>query len=186
MSNHKKTRRSNQADTDRIISCDESALVVRDNLYNALVQLREHGVRGPLWVDAICINQQDLSERSAQVAFMGPIYSKAQSVTVWLGVEDENTEIAIPMLQRIGPHLVNLDHARNALELRSLPFNDRRPFDTVGVPVPSMAEWRALSLFLSRTWFSRLWVLQEVALARGVTVLCGRSRCEWQHITQCV
>lgn len=42
-----------------------------------------------LWIDAICIDQQNDIERSQQVAYMGDVYSKANEVLVWLGYDEK-------------------------------------------------------------------------------------------------
>ncbi|KAF8850066.1 HET-domain-containing protein, partial [Acephala macrosclerotiorum] len=57
---------------------------VRVNLYNALSYLRTNLER-VLWIDALCINQDDVKERNHQVSFMGLVYEKATRVLVWLG-----------------------------------------------------------------------------------------------------
>lgn len=54
------------------------------NCHAALRRLREVG-ESPLWVDSICINQKDNSEKETQIPLMGDIYSQAQEVIVWLG-----------------------------------------------------------------------------------------------------
>jgi hypothetical protein len=60
-------------------------IFVTQNLFDGLVVLRQKAIDGFLWIDAICINQQDISERSSQVSVMDQIYSGADHVVVWLG-----------------------------------------------------------------------------------------------------
>jgi hypothetical protein len=60
-------------------------IFVTQNLFDGLVILRQKAIDGFLWIDAICINQQDISERSSQVSVMDQIYSGADHVVVWLG-----------------------------------------------------------------------------------------------------
>lgn len=55
------------------ILCNGMVAFIRQNLYDALTQLREMKMLGPIWIDALCINQQDLSERNSQVGYMGEI-----------------------------------------------------------------------------------------------------------------
>jgi hypothetical protein len=59
---------------------------IRQNLWLALVNLRDHRQERVLWIDAICINQMDLDERNHQVKLMAYIFSRAQEVLVWLGL----------------------------------------------------------------------------------------------------
>ena len=55
------------------------------NLRDALYNIRDSSRIIGLWVDAICINQQDDNERNQQVALMGQIYSVAQHTVIYLG-----------------------------------------------------------------------------------------------------
>jgi hypothetical protein len=71
-----------------------AALSVRSNIWNFLQQMRStiESITGYLWIDAICINQEDISERGQQVAIMGQIYSQAEFVYVWLGSGSQKIE----------------------------------------------------------------------------------------------
>ncbi|KAE9367276.1 HET-domain-containing protein, partial [Stipitochalara longipes BDJ] len=62
---------------------------IRENLWSALVNLRDAREERVLWVDAICINQPDVDERNRQVQLMAHIYSRAKEVIVWLGTLDD-------------------------------------------------------------------------------------------------
>jgi hypothetical protein len=70
----------------RLILCDRKGLMVTENCHEALQELqRSCTTRRYLWIDAICINQDNKTEKSLQVSMMGQIYSKARRVLVWLG-----------------------------------------------------------------------------------------------------
>ncbi|PVH81130.1 HET-domain-containing protein, partial [Cadophora sp. DSE1049] len=58
---------------------------VRENLWRALRTLGDERSTGPIWIDALCINQKDDVERSSQVSQMGRIYQRASCVIAWLG-----------------------------------------------------------------------------------------------------
>jgi hypothetical protein len=58
------------------------------NLYKALLRLRHPFKNRDLWVDAICINQMDIGERSSQVKLMGQIFECASEGLLWVGEED--------------------------------------------------------------------------------------------------
>ncbi|RYP20480.1 hypothetical protein DL767_009434 [Monosporascus sp. MG133] len=80
------------------ISIGDRYLPVTANLYAALLRLRHHLIGRVIWVDAICINQEDVKERGQQVRSMAEIYYKASRVIVWLGeaeAEDHDTLKAI-------------------------------------------------------------------------------------------
>ncbi|KAK0707273.1 heterokaryon incompatibility protein-domain-containing protein, partial [Lasiosphaeris hirsuta] len=73
---------------NRHILCDNQQFPVTENLLMALTRFRNTEQPRTLWIDAICINQTDLDEKSQQVAFMPSIYRKCTRVLVWLGEGD--------------------------------------------------------------------------------------------------
>jgi len=73
-----------EEDATRTIELNHRSFRVRKNLYDALYHLRNNEKERVIWVDAICINQNDNDERSCQVSIMPSIYSRAQKVLVWL------------------------------------------------------------------------------------------------------
>jgi hypothetical protein len=81
-------------------------LAVTQNLAEALPYLRHEREPRILWIDAICINQQDVIERSWQVGKMSDIYSLAQYVVVWLGPEQDNSSLAFDSLASFGSKVV--------------------------------------------------------------------------------
>lgn len=148
------------------ISVDGHDLPVGRNLHIALSHLR-HGFLGRiLWVDAICINQQDPNEKGRQVQSMPKIYAKASCVVVWLGDAASVDRQA-------------LEEIRNAAAGQSTEF-----------PIEETKQ-QMIPALLRRPWFQRIWVreqtlndtrrwslteskvLQEVAAARYVLVKCG-------------
>lgn len=76
---------------------------VTENLYSALRRLRQIDRKHFLWVDAICINQEDLRERSEQIKLMGDIYRNAKEVLIWLGDESGDTDsgMAVDLLEHL-------------------------------------------------------------------------------------
>ncbi|QRD94700.1 MFS allantoate transporter [Aspergillus flavus] len=121
------------------------ALEVTSNLHAALSRLRYQRFSRLLWVDAICIDQKSNVEKEQQIQLMANIYGKAENVIVWLGEEENDSTLTLARLQV-------------AAEGESLlvDFNDT-----------------ALIALLERPWFRRVWVLQEVGVARSVLVKCG-------------
>ena len=71
----------------RTIFLNGQTFEVTANLYTALCQLRHNGERKHIWIDAICINQADAVEKTAQVQMMADIYSRTEEVLIWLGEE---------------------------------------------------------------------------------------------------
>ncbi|KAK4159410.1 heterokaryon incompatibility protein-domain-containing protein [Cladorrhinum sp. PSN259] len=128
------------------------------NLVAALRQMRS---KEPilLWIDAICINQKDNSEKSTQIQLMRDIYEGARIVTVWLGESDFHTDRAIKFLS-FNAHLRRRRVENEAI----LAFlNATMQIETLD----------ALESFFKRDWWGRIWIVQEVALARRALFLCG-------------
>jgi hypothetical protein len=75
---------------DILIDDDDTLFPVTTNLEAAFRRLRSKGCRyRRLWVDVVCVNQKDATERSQQLLFMGSIYRRAQEVAAWTGKEEE-------------------------------------------------------------------------------------------------
>ncbi|ETS86567.1 hypothetical protein PFICI_00395 [Pestalotiopsis fici W106-1] len=147
-----------------VIIVDGIPVSIGQNLATALVALRDWhgGADGFVWNDAICIDQNNYAERAYQVSIMGEIYNAADSVSVWLGTEAQDSDRAIDFLRLL---------ARVHREPK-----DRRTKTLAMARNPKMeAEWKALDALWKRRWWHRAWVLQETALARRSDFSCGRG-----------
>lgn len=145
---------------------------IRSNLDKALRYLRDHERKIPLWVDAICINQADVKgEKPAQIDKMKTIYSKAENVCIWLGdgkgvvsnnqITDRSADFAEAMN-------FTLEIVRDIQGLEDMSKNKDRA-----------KNWSDLIDLIRCSWFSRRWVIQELALARSATVHCGTTWVDW-------
>ena len=76
------------------IICDGVRIEITTNCHSALWHLRKKLGRLQIWVDALCINQEDNNEKSLQLPLMGDIYSKASWVYVWLGEDTSKNKRA--------------------------------------------------------------------------------------------
>lgn len=190
---HRKAPPNNRAR----IFCDGKPLLVGRNLYDWLlvwqhmteisrnrdderVSRAQQGgmhVSETLWIDALCINQDDLREKSAQVAMMGKIYACTQRVIVWLGPEDSFVR---PALHLLIP-LTEIPLAKAPL-MRNLL--DGVTVQEFGMPLIYSAAWRPVFAFLNRAWFHRAWIVQELALAKVCKLQCGLLSFNWGTIAQ--
>lgn len=134
----------------------DRTLLVTENLEAALRHLRLEDKPRILWIDAVCINQEDLDERSHQVSMMGSVYRTARRVLVWLGEGDEDTDYTLKTLKAMA---------------------DGRHREDVTDMITFFS--RASDLF-ARPWWSRVWVVQEIALTLpDPLIICGRKSIPW-------
>ena len=151
-----------QTEQKPLLINDSEAYIGR-SLYDALINLRRRDTSLRIWVDAVCINQNDLEERSRQVQRMGDVYAAAKEVFIWLGKARG--------LSR------TLEDVREWMAHATLP----RPGDKLAArltPDQRRSKMPALWDLLSRPWFGRLWVLQEAVLARKAPLILGDERCD--------
>jgi len=133
---------------------------VTESLDTALRHLRSETQTMTLWIDAICINQMDLAERSQQVQGMLDTYQSAHCVYTWLGPSTERTAAGMMALESIW----------KGREGDGEPAWASMPPDVIG---PGLED------ILTRPYFERMWVVQETAIAREVILTCGAYSVTW-------
>jgi hypothetical protein len=142
------------------------AKYVSPDLVSALRALRHPRVDRYLWIDAVCINQENFLERNHQVEMMSDIYGKAEQVCIWLGDGDKSSQIALTFIKK------------EVLQLQN--------FDELCESEQASSKWGALLDLMQRPWFSRRWVVQEIALARKAKIYCGAERITWSKFAVAV
>ncbi|KAH8704610.1 heterokaryon incompatibility protein-domain-containing protein [Phaeosphaeriaceae sp. PMI808] len=134
-----------------------------------------------VWIDALCINQDDIEERNKHVTKMGEIYRKAKVVRIWLGEEVSGAErIAFNALNEI-LRVLNDMHKAQAVE-----DDWKRQMYWYNDPRVSNIQWSCLSSILSRNWFQRTWVIQEIGFAQQATVHLGSLSCGWKSLSAAI
>ncbi|KAL8393442.1 hypothetical protein RB595_003274 [Gaeumannomyces hyphopodioides] len=178
---------------------DAFELEITANCYAALQQIQNNqhklGVV-PIWIDSICINQMDKSEREWQVNdLMGRVYALANSVYIWLGQGTEGTDRAMDYLGHYAAVLRRLPIAEYATAA-GITGLDREIDDCqskaggdylrrLNLLATSWRWWRNRQLredineLLSTPWISRVWTFQEVTMAYHPVVLCGNRVFAW-------
>jgi hypothetical protein len=156
-----------------------SAMNLGPNLHSALHHLRLGQSRRTIWCDFICINQANLKERAQEVTRMAEIYGNARRVVVWLGLEADESALAIKMIEYTGSQI------RIEPELRAwkpIPNADPK-FKREDQNLPyTPQELRAIQKLVARSWFKRLWVRQEATLAKSSIVVAGDHEVSWTHL----
>lgn len=156
-----------------VINCNGRQLPITHNLRDALLRIRLPDRPRRIWVDSICIDQVNLTEKSHQVSLMGKIYRKASRVLICLGTDDEgHAKDSISLVQDVSSMIQDtLGHYGQEL--------DTFPYPSPDDPLPHDRRWVSLSAMLARPWFQRGWVVQEAALASEALVLWGDAECSW-------
>jgi hypothetical protein len=154
--------------------CDDrtSFLLITENV-DAMLRHFRNPVRARfLWIDAICLNQGDNMEKSQQVQLMGDIYRGAAKVDIWLGVPDDG-ELAANIFAAT-KQMAMLSITDPSVEYPGRRENPRH----IGILQPDQSEIFIDGLF-GLPWFTRRWVVQEVAHARHATVYWGHVKMSW-------
>ncbi|KAK5733005.1 hypothetical protein LTR17_010012 [Elasticomyces elasticus] len=143
---------------------------VHKNLELALRALQEEHIfegKYKIWIDALSINQGDLTERSEQVGRMRDIYSRSLQVIAWLGEEADDSSKAFILLHHLAEWTgSNLSKGKAT---RKWGFGDSGD-----------GYWLALQQLVLRPYWRRLWIMQELVMGgTRVVVRCGSSRLEW-------
>lgn len=137
------------------------------------------------WVDAVCINQKSNWEKNHQVPLMAKIYESATNVCVWLG--DPEDSAALSQLDYEGVGYVPPPTDKGPLALALIKkIRYLREYDRVVEDGTECREWEALIDLMKRPWFSRRWVVQEIALARDATLHSGKWEIQWTEFADAV
>ncbi|KAK8058152.1 hypothetical protein PG994_008600 [Apiospora phragmitis] len=151
-------------DADDTVNIEVNGIRTRvtSSLQGALRALRRSDDTLLIWADAICIDQSNKAEQSSQVRPMATIYSKAESVVVWIGPRSPDSSSAIPLALE----LCNASDSEGKVESCIEKESNRDYF-------------AALVNLFERDYWSRLWVVQEILSAKSVTVCCREGSIPW-------
>jgi hypothetical protein len=163
----------------------ESAIQITQSLETALLQLRE-STKITFWIDQLCINQDDIHEKSEQVPLMEVIYKKAINVLVWLGRANHESDHLLQILDEIGKQATKAERLYGGTSTLALTqtYNvtlfKLRKRHSLGRKFIIPAE--SLRAFVNRDWWTRVWVVQEISLAASVTFACGAQRITYERL----
>lgn len=184
-------------DTFLYIWLDGCKFAVRPNLWSALYYLKRAGHRGDsrdngetagygddgenqqariLWIDALCIDQENEEERNHQVRQMGMIYQHATRVVAWLGPTIQDRPIPVPIC-------LGLEFIEHLGTTRQKRYDDvfadwRVGFGDSQIGGPPIRKddyrWEFMHQVLHMTYWTRLWVIQELVLAKDIVLKFGK------------
>jgi hypothetical protein len=155
-----------EGDVECAIEVNGQLFEVRDNLWRCLLIGLSEEDHDWLYVDAICINQEDLDEQTSQVTSMGEVYRRADAVIAWLSASLPNP-LTDP--ETLAERRSILEHVENTADT-----GDLRAWKTL-VPDPENPDLRRFEMLkdispmlFGSTYSKRLWIVQELLLARMV------------------
>jgi hypothetical protein len=141
-----------------------------------------------LWMDAISISQDDNDEKAAQVRMMTDIFRQAQCVHVWVGKEEEDDDKGFDLIRRLIQAEQN--HSGHEVSIANIPPQDRGPFFGLSSSGEDMMRVEtsivAFLKMVDRSWFSRIWCVQEVAVSKDAVLRCGKQEIEWVTFARAV
>lgn len=168
------------------ITCNGQPFFVTNSLRTTLCRLQrcESSTR-LFWIDAMCINQHDDTERGQQVSIMKQIYSCASRVFVWLWPMDEQARKAIRVIRRAADQCCQNYFGPGSDSTRSWRKELKSEHDLVKIANTLSDEcslddlWSDVTPIFEREWFQRIWVVQEVQSCDETWILCGDECIEW-------
>ncbi|PQE17887.1 Heterokaryon incompatibility protein [Rutstroemia sp. NJR-2017a BBW] len=175
-----------------LVGVNGGGLHVSRSLNDALKRLQQFTVTSGdlshstiwIWADQLCINQQDNAERSKQVALMGTIYKQAIRTIVWLGDDSDSNSSAWTLVDKI--YDIFRERYPKAQTVADIPFAvySESKFQLSGLPKWDDTKWQHFKHLLGIPWFTRVWVIQEVALsAKDPIILHGQHQYPWHKLS---
>jgi Heterokaryon incompatibility protein (HET) len=163
---------------------------ITSSLDAALRHLRHPTEVVPLWIDQVCINQDDSAEKTKQVTLMSCIYRLADSVLIWLGSAADGSDELMDVWAKVGQEARDwgLESYYTKEKFAQLKEIGRKsdPGDQKTIEFHAMSEkagllfdqrvLHAMVVWYKRPWFSRVWVVQESSLGSEAILVCGNKR----------
>ncbi|EXJ73265.1 uncharacterized protein A1O5_03025 [Cladophialophora psammophila CBS 110553] len=130
----------------------------------------------------ICINQSDVAERGSQVALMDKVYSTAQKVVIWLGEDNQHTELGMETIALIQRRILTETHSLPVDASDHEQYRAMADVFTEFLARPDSESWAlgVVALYI-RPWWRRVWTMQEVAPAQLAKAHCGCDHLAWEQ-----
>ena len=156
------------------IFCNNAQSLVLPNLVSALQHLRYSDRERVLWIDRLCINQEDNVERSRQVMMMDKIFSLASLVIVWLGEPPPGDRLPLDLMSTLCKKILWPTNGSGDDNMKKiLQMSNSQLEEEFQVPPPEAEAWQMMRRLLENPWFHRSWVYQEVILGKSVQLRYG-------------
>ncbi|KAL8951477.1 MAG: hypothetical protein Q9222_002554 [Ikaeria aurantiellina] len=164
----------------------ERRLAVTQNLAVALRYLRSKVATRDIWIDAVCVDQENLEERGHQVAMVGDIYRTATLVLIWLGPECQDSSLAMRALGSLSSS-IEVDRQAQSIKPSTTSASNIKDWPTWQLDTAHDGQVQySILKFLQRGWFHRLWIWQEVLLAERAEIRCGHKTLDWNDFRKAI
>ncbi|CZT19403.1 uncharacterized protein RCC_05253 [Ramularia collo-cygni] len=148
--------------------------LVRCNLYSLIRRLRASKRATDIWIDALCINQDDKEEKASQVYIMQAIYSEAAGVLI--GLDDSRSQIMADIPGQHALAAATLQGLADGSHLNDLAYFAAQPRSNKAFREVSSS----FGQILDSRWFGRTWVVQETCLAKKAILLFPSGELDWE------
>ncbi|KAI1170519.1 heterokaryon incompatibility protein-domain-containing protein [Nemania sp. FL0916] len=148
----------------KIVIGGHGDIMIGENLWSFL-RLQTTIITMPtlFWIDAICIDQQNINERNHQVGLMKHIYASADQVFLWLGKECNGSDKAMSFIR---------NQATKPPNKRGQGYRSIWPI-ALGQAIHDLCE---------RPYWKRMWIIQEILHSNSITVWCGSQSIAWEAL----
>jgi hypothetical protein len=172
----------------RIIRVNNRPVAVNACLERALVAVRNWAKNTVVtWIDGLCINQNDPVEKLHQIKFMSQIYAGASHVLGWLGESADKSDYAIDTIKKMAEGIQVQEKLEG--QKSAQPTQSGTPLRHWLDDIPQLTDeddkesiWNSIGALFKRSFWKRLWIRQEIVLARELILLCGRSVIAWDLV----
>ncbi|KAJ4993393.1 heterokaryon incompatibility protein [Stagonosporopsis vannaccii] len=164
---------------DQRIYCDNEIVSITTNLFQALRRLRRQDEVRHLWADSVCIDQDNITEKSLQVALMGQIYRNARRVLIYMGSDPDKHGPKLASLLNDTYHMIQCEIANMKISKWN-SFPDLH--EEKEMSFAHDERWRSYVALFEQPWFERGWVVREAGLAREGMIIWGDSECSWKSL----
>lgn len=159
---------------------EKETVKITANLDEAIRYMRYPDRPRRMWIDGLCIDQQNIEERGRQVAYMCYIFWAATRVVVWLGMATDDSDRAMDTLRHVGSRTASVGKSG---AIKGTELDERQSGELALVLALDDAERLAILALLQRPWFERIWVRQEVYEAGEESlVACGTKTLSWMAV----
>lgn len=164
----------------KTVVCNGQETEMRENAFDFLQQLRLPQTERIVWMDCICINQDDNEEKAAQVEIMHWIYRSAKAVYIWLGQEADESALGMAYMSSLDTK-VYLKEAEGSIGSPAVFRAKSSIFSSLAENSENQRLLKSILAIVQRPWLTRIWVQQEAALCMKTYVLCGMNQVPWDQ-----